>query len=190
MTQTIENVCAFLYNNAFVSTYFTLWDGQPLISTAHTNVSGGTFSNALNPSADLAESSLEDLTVQVMNTQNDRGLRIAVMPTTLHVSTSQWYNANRILKSVLQSSTSDNAINVLKATNALPGGIKINHYFTALNPWFIRTNVPEGMTMLWRHRPDFDQDNDFPTKNALAMAYMRFSVNCADARGIFGSNGP
>ena len=144
----------------------------------------------LNPAADLAESSLEDLSIQIMNVLNDRGLHISLMPTTLHIPTAQWYNANRILKSALQSNTSDNAVNVLKATNAFPGGIKMNHYFTSSSAWFVRTNCPEGMTMLWRHRPDFDQDNDFPTKNALAMAYMRFSVNCADARGIFGSNGP
>ena len=190
MRQTIENVGAFLYNNAFVSTYFTLWDAQPLISTAHVNVTGGTFSNALNPAADLAESSLEDLTIQIMNVLNDRGMHISIMPTSLHIPTQEWYNANRILKSVLQANTSDNAINVLKSTNAFPGGIKVNHYFNSLHAWFVRTNAPEGMTMLWRHRPDFSEDNDFATRNTLAMAYMRLSVNCADARGIFGSNGP
>jgi len=190
MRQTIENVCAFLYNNAFVTTYFTTWDGAALVSTAHVNATGGTFSNALSPAADLSESSLEDMSIQIMNVQNDRGLRINLMPTTLHVATANWYNANRIMKSVLQSATSNNAINVLKATNAYPGGIKMNHYFTSPNAWFARTNCPEGMMMLWRNRPDFRQDNDFPTRNALALAYMRFSVNCVDARGIFGSNGP
>ena len=190
MNQTVENVAAFLYNNAFVTTYFTTWDGVALISTAHVNATGGTFSNALSPAADLSEAALEDLTIQIMNVQNDRNLRVALMPMALHVSTQDWYNANRILKSVLQSSNSTNAINVLKATNALPGGIKMNHYFTAAHAWFIRTNAMEGMTMLWRDEPDFRQDNDFPTRNALAASYMRFSVNCADARGIFGSNGP
>lgn len=190
MNQTIENVCAFLYNNAFVTTYFTTWDGAALISTAHVNATGGTFSNALSPAADLSEAALEDLTIQIMNVQNDRGLRVALMPMALHVSTQDWYNANRILKSVLQSANSTNAINVLKATNALPGGIKMNHYFTSPHAWFVRTNAMEGMTMLWRNEPDFRQDNDFPTRNALALSYMRFSVNCADARGIFGSNGP
>ena len=191
MAQTIENIGAFLYNNAFVSTYFTLWDGQPLISASHVNVTGGTFSNALTPAADLAESSLEDLTIQIMGVANDRGLKIAVMPQSLHVPVAEWFNANRILKSVLQSATADNAINVLNATNAIPKGIKVNHYFTAPHAWFVRTNIPEGgMTMLWREQPFFDQDNDFPTKNALAQSYMRLSVSCADARAIFGSNGP
>lgn len=190
MAQTVENVCAFLYNNAFSSTYFTTWDGLPLISAAHANASGGTFSNALSPAANLCEAAIEDMIIQIMGAQGDTGLLINVMPSSLHVHRSEWFNANRILKSTLQSGTANNDINVLKATNALPGGAKINHYFTSAGAWFMRTNVPNGMTMFWREKPSFAQDNDFDTKNAKALAYMRFSVGCTDARGIFGSNGP
>jgi hypothetical protein len=190
VNQTVENICAFIYNNAFVTTYFTTWDAAALVSTAHVNATGGTWSNALNPAADLSESSLEDMSIQIMNVQNDRGLRINIMPTSLHIATNNWYNANRILKSVLQSASSNNAINVLKATNAYPGGIKMNHYFTSANAWFVRTNCPEGMIMFWRNKPELDDDNDFATKNLLHSSYFRMSVGCVDARGIFGSNGP
>ena len=188
--QTIENVGAFLYNNAFVTTFFAMPDGQPLVSAAHVNASGGTFSNALTPGADLSEASLEDLTIQIMNTTNDRGLKISVMPKTLHVATAEFYNANRILKSVLRPGTGNNDINVLKSENAIPGGIKTNHYFTQPYAWFLRTNIPDGMRMFWRQKPVFDQDNDFDTKNAKAATYFRMSVGCSDPRGIFGSNGP
>lgn len=190
MQQTVENVAAFLYNNAFATTYFTTADGAALCSTAHVNTTGGTYSNTLSPGADLAEASLEDLCTQIMGTQNDTGLLINVMPRSLHISRFEWFNANRILKSVLQSNVSSNNINVLKATNAFPEGIKMNHYFTSAHPWFIRTNVPNGMTMFWRDQPMFDQDNDFDTKNAKAASYMRLSVGCTDPRGIAGSNGP
>lgn len=190
MRQTIENVGAFLYNNAFVTTYFTTWDGAALVSTAHVNATGGTWSNALNPAADLSEAALEDMSIQIMLANNDRGLKIAIMPTSLHVAPQNWYNANRILKSVLQPGSATNDINVLKATNAFPGGIKMNHYFTAPNAWFVRTNCPEGMMFLWRDKPMLDDDNDFATKNILHSSYMRFSLGCVDPRGIFGSNGP
>ena len=190
MRQTTENVAAFLYNNAFTTTYYAMPDGQPLISSAHVNPSGGTFSNALTPGADLSEASLEDICIQIMQTTQDRGLLISNMPQSLHIAPSEWYNANRVLKSTLQSHTGNNAINVLKATNAFPKGIKLNHYFTNPNAWFIRTNIPNGMQMFWRNRPSFDQDNDFDTKNAKAASYMRFSVGCTDPRGIYGSNPP
>ena len=190
MRQTIETVAAFLYNNAFSTTYFTTGDGAALVSTAHVNTLGGTYSNALSPAADLSEASLEDLTTQIMGFTNDAGNLINIMPRSLHVARQEWYNANRVLMSVLQSNSANNNINVLKATNAFPEGIKLNHYFTSAHAWFIRTNAPDGMTFFWRDEPMFDQDNDFATKNALAASYMRFSVGCTDPRGIAGSNGP
>lgn len=190
MNQTIENIAAFPYNNAFATTNFVTADGAALISTAHVNTTGGTYSNALSPAADLSEAALEDLTVQIMGVQTDRGLLINIMPESLHIPRQEWYNANRILQSVLQSNASTNNINVLKATNAFPKGIKLNHYFTAPHAWFIRTNCMNGMTMFWRDRPSFDQDNDFDTRNVKASSYMRFSVGNTDPRGVFGSNGP
>ena len=190
INQTIENIGAFLYNNAFVSTYFTTGDGVALVSASHVNATGGTYSNALTPAADLAETSLEDLTIQVMGVQNDRGLLISIMPRSLHIANNEWYNANRILKSVLQSQTANNNINVLKATNAFAEGIKQNHFFTNPHAWFVRTNCPNGMQLFWRDHPQFDQDNDFDTKNAKAATYFRMSVGATDPRGIFGSNGP
>lgn len=188
--QTIETVCAGIYNDGFTGALYLNADGQTLISTAHVNTTGGTYSNRLSPDADLSEASLEDICVQIMGVQNDRGLLINVMPSSLHISRQEWFNANRILKSVLQSESASNNINVLKATNAFPGGIKMNHYFTSAHAWFVRTNCQNGMQQFWRDRPQFDQDNDFDTKNAKAATYMRFSVGNTDPRAIFGSNGP
>lgn len=190
INQTIENICAFLYNNAFVTTYFTTGDGVALASSAHTQALGGTYSNVLTPAADLTEASLEDMVIQIMGATNDRGGLINIMPQSLHVPRQEWFNANRILKSVLQPGTSNNDINVLNATNAFPKGIKLNHYFTAPHAWFVRTNCPNGMRMFWRERPDLQQDNDFDTKNAKALCYFRMSVGCTDPRGIYASNGP
>jgi hypothetical protein len=187
---TIETVAAFLYNNAFTTTYFTTGDGVALGSAVHVNATGGTYSNILNPAADLSEASLEDACVQIMGYQDDRGNPINIMPRCLIIARQEWFNANRIMKSVLQPNSANNNLNVLKATNAFPEGIKLNHYLTVAHAWFIRTNAPKGMRMFWRDRPMFDQDNDFDTKNASAGTYMRFSVGATDPRGWFGSNGP
>lgn len=190
INQTVETVGAFLYNNAFSTTYFTMPDGLPLVSNAHVGASGGTFSNALTPGADLSEAALEDMNIQIMQMTMDRGLLISAMGQSLHVAPNEFYNANRIMKSVLQSDTTSNNINVLKATNAFPKGIKLNHYFTSPSAWFVRTNVPNGMTFFWRTKPELEQDNDFDTKNAKAATYMRFSLGATDPRGLYGSNGP
>jgi hypothetical protein len=74
VNQTVENVGAFLYNNAFSTTYYSMPDGKALIANDHTNATGGTFSNALTPGADLSEAAREDINIQIMNATNDRGL--------------------------------------------------------------------------------------------------------------------
>lgn len=189
MAQTVEVVAAAVYNDAFTGAVFTFATGTTLISTAQVNTTGGTYSNALSPAADLAETSLEDIAIQIMGAQTDRGLLFSLMPESLHVSRNEWFNANRIMGSVLQYNTANNAINVLKATNAFPKGIKMNHYFTAPRSWFVRTNCPNGMQFFWRNRTSFDQDNDFDTKNAKAASYMRFSCGGTDPRSIYASQG-
>jgi len=187
--QTKENVAANIYNRAFNSTYKG-GDGVSMCSTAHPNTSGGTFANAPTVSVDLSEASLEDATIAIMGFQNDRGLLINVMPRSLIVARQEWYNANRILKSVYSPGNANNDINVLKATNALPEGIVMNHYLTSPHAWFIRTNITNGMKFYDRVSIMFDQDNDFDTMNAKAKGYERYSFGWTDPRAVYGVNGP
>ena len=187
--QTKENVAANVYNRAFNGTY-SGGDGKALCATDHPNTSGGTFANKPTVDVDLSEASLEDATVAIMGFQNDRGLLINVMPKSLAVARQEWYNANRILKSVYTPGSANNDINVLKATNALPDGIVMNHYLTSPHAWFIRTNIMNGMKYYERVGISFDQDNDFDTMNAKAKGYERYSFGWTDPRAIFGSNGP
>ena len=187
MRQTKENVAANVYNRAFNATY-TFGDGTTLISTAHPTLAGNQ-SNQLTTAADLSEASIEDLVIQIMQTQNNRGLRISALPKSLHVPVQLWFEANRIYKSILQNDTAQNAINVLRATNVFPDGIKVNHYFTSATAWFIRANVPNGMRYFNRESASFDQDNDFDSKNAKAACYERYSFGMTDFRGIWGTAG-
>lgn len=187
--QTKENVAANIFNRAFNSTY-TGGDGVALCSTAHPNTTGGTWANTPTVAADLSEASLEDAHIAVMGFQDDRGLLINVMPRSLHVARQEWYNANRILKSVYTPGSANNDINVLKATNALPEGIFVNHYFTSPHAWFMRTNVKDGLKYYERVAIQFDQDNDFDTMNAKAKGYERYSFGWSDPRAVYGVNGP
>lgn len=187
MRQTKEVVHANVYNRATTSGY-NGGDGVVLGSTAHPTMSGNQ-SNILAVAADLSEASLEDLTIQVMGAQNGRGLTIALQPKSLIVPRQSWFEANRILKSVLQNDTANNAINALKATNAIPEGIKVNHYLTDTDAWFIRTNCPNGMISFERDPLMFEQDNDGDTKNIKYNAYERYKPYWGDFRGLFLSPG-
>ena len=187
MRQTKENVGANVYNRAF-NTSYTGGDGQVLVCSTHPSEAGDQ-SNILAPAADISELALEDLIIQIMGAQNHVGLRIALMAQSLHTPRQLWFEANRILKSTLQVNTGDNNINVLKSTNALPGGIKINHYFSDADAFFIRTNCPDSMKHYQRHSYDLKPDDDFDTDNAKAKSYDYYSFGWSDWRGVFSSAG-
>lgn len=188
MRQTKEILAANVYNRAF-NTSYTFGDGKALCVTDHPLKAGGTFSNTLAVAADLSEAALEQACIDIAGFVNDRGLKIAIMPETLHIPKELIFEAERILKSTLQNDTANNAVNALKSTGMFKKGVKVNHYFTDPDAWFIRTNCPEGMKYFERVATEFGMDNDFDTYNAKFKARFRCSFGNTDPRGIFGSPG-
>ena len=188
MAETKENVGANVYNRAFNSSY-TGGDAKELLATDHPNmVGGGTYSNELNPAADLSEQSIEDLAIQIGQAENDRGLKIALKPQRLIIPINLQFEAARILKSTLQNDTGNNAVNALRTMNVIPE-IVVNHYLTDTDAWFVKTDCPEGMKVFNRVARRLENDNDFSTKNMLASAYERYSFGWSDPRGLYGSQG-
>lgn len=185
--QTKENVGANIYNRVTNGAY-PGGDGVALGSTSHPSKAGN-WSNILATPADLSESALEDLLIQIYKAVNDRGLKINLIGQSLHVHPNDWFLANRIMKSTLQVFTGDNTPNAIRMLNALPKGIKMNHYFTDTDAWFIRTNCPNGMKMYQRKAVTFKQDNDFDTENAKAKSSERYSFKWTDPRSNYSSAG-
>ena len=185
--QTKENVAANVYNRAFNASY-TGGDGQVLVCSTHPSAIGSQ-SNILSPAADFSEKAIEDMLIQIMGATNWDGLKIGMMAQTLLVPRQIWFEANRVLKSTLRAGTGDNDINVIRMTGEFPGGIKINHYFSDTDAFFMRTNCPDGMKMYQRDSYDLKQDNDFDTDNAKAKSYDRYSVGWSDWRAVYASAG-
>ena len=188
MKTTRETVCANMYNRGFDSNY-TFGDGKEMLATNHPTKSGNQ-SNELSTASDLTEAAIEDLIIDIGLAKNSRGLQIALRPRCLIVPQNLYFKAERILKSTLQNDTGNNAINVIRNAGLLPEGLKVNHYLTDADAWFIRTDIPAAGLKLYDRVPVmFDQDNDFDTMNLKAKAYMRFSVTIGDFRAIYGSPG-
>lgn len=187
MRQTKENVVANLYNRAF-STSYPIGDAAAMISTAHPTLAGNQ-ANKMTTDADLSEAALEDLVILIGQAQNSRGLRISLQAKSLIIPVQLQFEAARILKSVQQSGTANNDINALRSMGAFTDGVKVNHYLTDSDAFFIRTNAPEGLKMFQRVAPEFKQDGDFDTDNLKYRSYERYSVGCSDWRSIFGSQG-
>jgi hypothetical protein len=186
MAQTRENVGANVYNRAFNSSY-TGADGKELCATDHASLSGD-MSNELATAADLSEASLEDLTINIMDAKNSKGLKISLQPQRLIVPTALVYDAQRILESTLRVDSANNDINALKSMGVIPE-VVVNNYLTDSDAWFIRTNAPSGLCWFDREPVQFSKDEDFDTDNAKAKAYMRFVPFWGDWRGVYGSPG-
>jgi len=186
MNQTKETVAANVYNRAFSGSY-TYGDDKALLASDHPVIEG-TQSNILSVAADFSESSLEDLSIQMMNAKNSRGLNINPIPTTLIGSTSLTYEFIRVLQSDLQNDTANNATNAVKM---LGKTLKVctNPFLTDTDAWFLKSNVPSGLTMFMRSGIEFGQDVDFDTDNLKAKAYERYSFTTGDWRGLYGSAG-
>lgn len=187
MRQTKENVVANLYNRAF-STSYPIGDAAAMISTAHPTLAGNQ-ANKMSTDADISEAALEDLVILIGQAQNSRGLRISLQAKKLIIPVQLQFEAARILKSVQQNDTANNAINALRSMGAFSDGVAVNHYLTDADAFFIRTNAPEGLKMFQRTAAEFKQDGDFDTDNLKYKAYERYSVGCSDWRSIFGSQG-
>jgi hypothetical protein len=185
--QTKENVAANVYNRAHNASY-TGGDGSVLCVTSH-STAAGSQSNCLATAADISEVAIEDMLIQIMGATDHKGMKIALMGMSLHVPRQLWFEANRILKSTLTSENANNAVNVLRMTGALPGGIKVNHYFSDADSFFVRTNCPNGMKMYQRDSIDLKQDNDHDTMNLKAFTYDRYSVGWTDFRGAYSNGG-
>ena len=187
VAETEETLAAQIFNRAFNSS-FTGGDGVEFIATNHPTDSGDQ-SNELTTAADMSEASIEDMVIQIMDSVDSRGLRFNNKPRLLAVANANWFEANRIVKSVLQNDTSNNAVNVIKMTNAFPEGIIVNPYFSDADAWFIRTDCMDGTKRFTRMKPDIEQDNDFDTKNFRASVVMRLVYGWTNWRQWWGSQG-
>lgn len=187
MRQTKETVAANVYNRA-TNAAFTGGDGVPLLSNAHPTTIGNQ-SNVLPTPADLSETALEDITILIRKAVNDRGLRIQLQSRLLVLPPDLEFEGARILKSVQQNDTANNAINALRATGTFPNGMHVNPFLTDKDRWYVRTMCPSGLTNFERERISFSTDNDFDTKNLKASCYERYVFGWTDWRDLYGSPG-
>ncbi len=176
-----------IYNRAFNASYLG-GDGVSLLSTAHPNMSGGTWQNKLSVDSALSQAALEDMLILMMQAKDDRGFIEPLMGDKLIVHPNNYFNAKRILGTGKQVGTANNDINPINTEGLLTGGLVSNPYLTATGPWFITTNCQDGMIHQEREALQIWEDNDADTRNYKVAAYERYVFLWANPRGAFGSN--
>lgn len=180
------------YNNGF-NPAFTQegGDGKSLLATDHklNALAPSTFSNKLAVAAALSEKSIEELLIQIAEAEDDRGNKFALQGRRLIIPPRLGFEAVRILKSVLQNDTANNAVNAIRTMGMLPDEMVVNPFLTSDTAWFIRTDAQNGMRYFTREDFSFQRDNDVVTTNQLFVAFARWKFGWSDPRGVYGTEG-
>ena len=187
MASTKEIKAANVLNNAQAAG-FTGGDGQTLLSASHPTQNGNQ-SNVLATAADLSETSLESILIQISDMKDDRGLRIAAQGTQLIIPTAYQFVAERLLESTLRTGTADNDLNAIKSGGYLPKGYHVMRRLTDADGFFVQTDVPDGLKMFQRSPMKKGMEGDFETGNVRYKVRERYSFGFTDWRGVFGSEG-
>ncbi len=188
MSSTKEIKAANVLNNATSAGVYAGGDGVALLSTSHPTTNGNQ-SNTLSTAADLSETSLESILIQIADMKDDRGLRIAAQGTMLVIPTAYTFTAERLLESQLRTGTADNDINAIRSGGYLPQGYHVMRRLTDSDAFFVTTDVPDGMKMFQRSPMKKGMEGDFETGNVRYKVRERYSFGFTDWRGIFGTEG-
>jgi len=186
MSHTKQVKAAAVLNNAQIATVLG-GDGVPLISSAHPLANGGTFSNVLATAADLNETSLEQMLIDIAGFVDERGLRIAAQGRKMIIPKELQFTAERILKSPLRVGTADNDINAMANMGMVPEGYRVNHFLTDTDSFFLITDVPNGFKHFERSPVRTAIEGDFDTGNVRFKARERYSFGFSDPRCVFGN---
>ena len=187
MAQTKQIKAASILNNAF-STSSPIGDGAALCSSAHPSLSGNQRNQVSTP-ADLNESSLEQMLIDISGITDERGLKVAIRGTKLIIPKELQFIAERLMATNLRTATADNDVNALRSMGMLPQGASVNHFLTDTDAFFIKTDAPNGFKLFNRSPIKTAMEGDFDTGNMRFKARERYSFGVSDWRCVFGTAG-
>ena len=187
MAQTKQIKAASILNNAF-STSSPIGDGAALCSSSHPSLSGNQR-NQLSTAADLNETSLEQMLIDISGITDERGLKGSIRGTKLIIPKELQIIAERLMATNLRTATADNDVNALRSMGMLPQGASVNHFLTDTDAFFIKTDAPNGFKLFNRSPIKTAMEGDFDTGNMRFKARERYSFGVSDWRCVFGTAG-
>ena len=187
LVETKELLSANVLNTAFSSSY-PGGDGVSLTNTAHPIVNG-TFSNQLATSANLSQTSLEQMLIQIRQAVDNNGKKIRLVPRQLIVAPGNIFQAEVLLKSVLRTGNANNDINPVKSIGLLDEGAAVLSRLTNASAFWVQTDAPEGMKLMMRRKLEKTMEGDFETDSMRYKATERYDVGFTDPRAAYGTAG-
>ena len=187
MANTKQVKAANILNRAFNNSYLG-GDAKERCATDHPTLSGDQ-KNELSTAADLNETSLEQMLIDIADMKDERGLKIALRGMKMIIPVNLQFVAERLMKSAGRVGTADNDINAIKSMGMVPEGYVVNNFLTDTDAFFIKTDAPNGLKHFVRAPIRTAMEGDFDTGNVRYKARERYSFGWSDWRGIFGSPG-
>ena len=187
MANTKQVKAANILNRAFNNAYLG-GDAKELCATDHPTLSGDQ-KNELSTAADLNETSLEQMLIDIADMKDERGMKIALRGMKMIIPVNLQFVAERLVKSAGRVGTADNDINAIKSMGMVPEGYVVNNFLTDTDAFFIKTDAPNGLKHFVRAPIRTAMEGDFDTGNVRYKARERYSFGWSDWRGIFASPG-
>jgi hypothetical protein len=187
LIETKETLCANILNRAF-NNAFAGGDGVSLVNSAHP-IASGTFSNVLTTAANLSQTSLEQMLIQIRNAIDNNGKRIRLTPTKLVLSPSNVFQGEVLLKSVLRAGTGNNDINPINSMGMIDGGQANLSRLTSTTAWWVQTDAKVGLQLMMRRKLEKSMEGDFETDSMRYKATERYIPGWTDPRTIYGTAG-
>ena len=187
LIETKETLCANILNRAFNSAYAG-GDGVSLVNSAHP-IASGTFSNVLTTAANLSQTSLEQMLIQIRNAIDNNGKRIRLTPEKLVLSPSNVFQGEVLLKSVLRAGTGNNDINPINSMGMINGGQANLSRLTSTTAWWVQTDAKVGLQLMMRRKLEKSMEGDFETDSMRYKATERYIPGWTDWRTVYGTPG-
>jgi hypothetical protein len=186
MIETKETLCANVLNRGFNASY-PGGDSVALFSSSHPSVGGANQSNILATAANLSQTSLEQMLIQIRQANDPRGKKIRLTPKKLTVSPSNYFQAQVLLRSVLRTGTANNDVNPVKGE--LDETPAILSRLTSSTAFFVTTDAPQGLMLVTRKGLEKSMEGDFETDSMRYKARERYATGFVDFRGAYGTAG-
>jgi hypothetical protein len=187
LIETKETLCANILNRAFNGSYAG-GDGVQLVASNHP-IASGTASNVLTTAANLSQTSLEQMLIQIRNAIDNNGKRIRLTPQKLVLSPSNVFQGEVLLKSVLRAGTGNNDINPINSMGMIDGGQANLSRLTSTTAWWVQTDAKVGLQLMMRRKLEKSMEGDFETDSMRYKATERYIPGWTDWRTVYGTPG-
>jgi phage major head subunit gpT-like protein len=180
--QKMEIDAAGLLNNAF-STSYNLSDGKPLCSTTHPKGPHNSSALVNKGTSALSETSVTDTRIAMMRFKDDKGNEVGIMPNELWVPPELEDTALKIVKSVQEPGTANNAINPQAGRWTVIPWMRLSD----TNNWFMTDGVWRQEVVNWYNRETTTPMLVHEDTTDLVYEFkLHYSFGADDWRWIYG----